>query len=259
MKYFDAHAHLQLENYDTDRDAVLERMRQIETGAIMVGVDLKISRQAVALAEQYDFLWAAVGLHPNDNPEEQFDEEAFAELAEHSRVVAIGECGLDYFRSGGTEEEKAAQKARFEKQINLAAKVRKPLIIHCRNAHDDMLAILAEAKQKYGDALSIVMHFFTVSGEIAQKYIDLDCYLSFPGPVTYTDMYDDSIRLAPMGRILSETDSPFAAPVPYRGQRNEPAYVKEVVKKLAAVKNVPPEEIAAHILENTRRVFGISA
>ena len=257
MNYFDAHAHLQLENYDADRDAVLARMRESGTGAIMVGVDLKTSREAVVLAERYDYLWAAVGLHPNDNPTEAFDDVAFAELAAHPRTVAIGECGLDYFRSGGTDEEKAAQKTRFEAQIALAARVGKPLIIHCRNAHEDMLTILADAKREYGDKLVIVMHFFTVSGAVAQKYIDLDCYLSFPGPITYADMYDDSIRLAPLERILSETDSPFAAPVPYRGKRNEPVYAQEVVKKLATIKGIESAEIARQILVNARRVFRI--
>lgn len=258
MKFFDAHAHLQLSQFDEDRDAVIARMIESETGAIMIGVDLKTSREAVALAEQYDFLWAAVGLHPNDNPAEQFDVVAFEELARHARVVAIGECGLDYFRSGGTDEERTAQKERFAAQIALAARVGKPLIIHCRNAHDDMIAMLTHAKAQYGEKLAIVMHFFTVSGEVAQRYIDLDCYLSFPGPITYTDMYDDSIRLAPLERILCETDAPFAAPVPHRGKRNEPSYVSQVVEKLAAVKGVAPEEMREAILQNATRVFSLN-
>ncbi len=255
MRFFDAHAHLQLSHFDNDRDAVIVRMRETETGAIMVGVDLATSKAAVALAEQYDFLWAAVGLHPNDSPEEKFDTIAFEGLARHPRVVAIGECGLDYFRSGGTNEEKAAQKERFEAQIALAAKVGKPLIIHGREAHSDMLAMLADARAKYGDSLGIVMHFFTASGEIAQKYLDIGCYLSFPGPITYADMYDDSIRIAPIERILSETDSPFAAPVPHRGKRNEPVYVSHIVQKMAEVRGIDPETASQKILENARRVF----
>jgi TatD DNase family protein len=257
MKLFDAHCHLQLSQFDADKDAVLQRMREKEMGAIVIGVDLATSREAVALAEAHDFLWAAVGLHPNDNPKEEFDAAAFEGLAEHPRVVAIGECGLDYFRSGGTPEEKLAQKERFEKQIQLAIKVGKPLIIHCRNAHDDMLEILGAHRKNGGESLEIVIHFCTVSGELAQKYLDLGCYLSFPGPITYTDMYDDSINVAPVERILAETDSPFAAPVPHRGQRNEPAYVGDVVKKIAALKGMPTEEMAAQIVKNSREAFSL--
>ncbi len=213
MKLFDAHCHLQLSQYDADRAEVIARMREHEMGAIVIGVDLATSRGALELAQSHDFLWAAMGLHPNDNPKEEFDMDAFEVLAREPKVVAIGECGLDYFRSGGTDEEKIAQKVRFQKQIGLAVKVGKPLIIHCRNAHDDMLEILnSYSAELKSEKLQAVIHFCTVSGELAQKYLDLGCYLSFPGPITYTDMYDDSIRVAPLDRILSETDSPFAAP-----------------------------------------------
>lgn len=234
-------------------------MREVGVGAVVIGTDLPESRDAVALAEKHDFLWAAVGLHPNDNLAEQFDEAAYLELAQHPKVVAIGECGLDYFRSGGTPEEKATQKDRFEKQIHLAIKVGKPLIIHCRNAHDDMLEILFAYSRELADKkLRAVIHFCTVSGEVAQKYIDLGCYLSFPGPITYTDMYDDSIRVAPLDRILAETDSPFAAPVPHRGARNEPAYVEEVVNKIASLKGSSPEDMARQVVENSRKAFGLA-
>lgn len=257
MRYFDAHAHLQLNEFDTDRDQVLDRMRNTETGAVMVGVDLETSRQAVHLAEQYDFLWAAVGLHPNDNPREQFDVVAFTELARHPRVVAIGECGLDYFRSGGTPEEREAQLHRFDLQIALAAEVRKPLIIHCRNAHEDMIARLTTARREYGNDLAIIIHFCTVSGDIAQQYLDLGCYLSFPGPVTFTDMYNDSIRLTPFDRMLVETDSPFAAPAPMRGRRNEPSYVVYVSDKIAKIHDVPEERVRNAVLQNVHTLFGI--
>lgn len=259
MDLFDAHCHLQLSQFDADRAETLSRMRERKMGALVIGVDLATSRGAVALAEEHDFLWAAVGLHPNDNPKEEFDTEAFADLAKHPRIVAIGECGLDYFRSGGTPEEKAAQKERFEKQILLAMQAGKPLIIHCRNAHDDMLEILSSySAQLESGELRAVIHFCTVDGELAQKYLALGCYLSFPGPITYTDMYDESVRVAPLDRILSETDSPFAAPVPYRGQRNEPAYAEHIVAKIAALKDVSLEEMRAYIVENSRRIFGIA-
>ena len=260
FKFFDAHCHLQMPQFDADRGEVLARMREKEMGGVIPGVDLATSAAALALAKQHDFLWAAVGLHPNDNLDEEFDAARYEELAKDPKVVAVGECGLDYFRSGGTPEESAswrsAQKKRFEAQIELALIVKKPLIIHCRNAHDDMLEILSDYMGNH-KSLEVIIHFATMTGELAQKYIDLGCYISFPGPITYTDMYDESIRVAPLDLILSETDSPFAAPVPNRGKRNEPAYVAEVVRKIATIKNIPLEEMARQITLNSQRVFGI--
>jgi TatD DNase family protein len=256
FKLFDSHCHLQFPQYDADRGDILARMQEKGMGAVVIGTDLATSKAGVELAAQHDFLWAAVGLHPNDNLEEEFDAQAFEELARDSKVVGIGECGLDYFRSGGTPEERTAQRDRFEAQISLALKVDKPLIIHCRNAHDDMLEILS-AQKKMHPELKIIIHFFTGTGELAQKYLDLGCYLSFPGPITYADMYDESIRVAPLNRILSETDAPFAAPVPFRGKRNEPAYVEHVVAKIAAMKNLPAAEMGERIVENTQLIFKI--
>jgi TatD DNase family protein len=256
LKFFDAHCHLQLPQFDADRATIISHLLKNGLGAIVVGVDFTTSREAVELAEQYDFLWAAIGLHPHDNVAEEFDMASYRELASDPKVVAIGECGLDYFRSGETEEERDAQKRRFENQIALAVKVGKPLIIHCRDAHDDMLAILKEHVGKHPE-LKVIIHFFTGTGELAKQYLDLGCYLSFPGPITYTDMYDESIRVAPLDKILSETDSPFAAPVPFRGKRNEPVYVEEVVKKIAAIKGVSVDDMAAQILENAKKVFAL--
>jgi TatD DNase family protein len=256
IKFFDAHGHVQLPQFDVDREEVLERMETGRCGGIVVGTDFASSREALELADSRDFLWAAVGLHPHDNVEEEFDAASYHELAADPKVVAIGECGLDYFRSGTTKEEREAQKRRFQSQIALAVEVGKPLMIHCRDAHEDMLVILKEHMGTHPE-LKVIIHFFTGTGELAKQYLDLGCYLSFPGPITYTDMYDESIRVAPLDKILSETDSPFAAPVPFRGKRNEPIYVEEVVKKIAAIKNISVEEMAARILENAKKVFGI--
>jgi TatD DNase family protein len=230
MEYFDAHCHLYTPQFDADRTEVLSRMESLQLGAIVVGTDYQESVQALELAVQHSFLWASVGLHPNDNADEVFDYEKYKALAQHPKVVAIGECGLDYFRGGSTDEEKDKQKTRFQAQIDLAHDIAKPLIVHCRNAHDDMVAVLTAACAQYPN-LKVVIHFCTVSGEVAQKYLDLGCYLSFPGPVTYTTDYDESIRVCPLDRMLCETDSPFAAPVPNRGKRNEPAYVCATLSK----------------------------
>ena len=255
MKLFDSHCHLQLPQFDSDRTEVLARMQKQEVGGVVVGTDLETSTAAVALAQMHDFLWASIGLHPNDNVKEVFDEASFVALAQNKKVVAIGECGLDYFRSGGTDDEKLAQKERFEKQIQLAIQTNKALIVHCRNAHDDMLEIVG----KYASQLQnkIIIHFFTGTVQLAQKYIDLGCFLSFPGPITYTDMYDESIKITPLDKILSETDSPFAAPIPFRGKRNEPMYVEEVVKKIAGLKGVSLEKMSNQILLNSQRIFGL--
>lgn len=260
MRYFDSHCHLQLPQFDADREAVLMRMQEQKVGGVVVGTDLETSRAALELAKTRDFLWASVGLHPNEEyiglPYVELEE-----LAKDPKVVAIGECGLDYFRSGGTDEEKSAQKKRFEMQIALAQKVNKVLIIHCRDsqqriantksAHGDILAILQEQKL----TIPVVIHFFTGSAELAQHYLALSCYLSFPGPITYTDQYDESIRATPLKKILSETDSPFAAPVPHRGMRNEPNFVVEVVHKISALKGISTEAAGEQITRNSQLVF----
>ena len=250
LKYFDSHCHLHFPQFDADRDAVLARMKEKDMGAVLIGTDLQTSITALELARQHDFLWASVGLHPND--EEEFDVSKYEALAQDSKVVAIGECGLDYLRS-----KPIGQKERVERQIALAKKLNKTLVVHCRNAHDDMLDILSNSPELKNKNLTVVMHFFTGSGELAQKYLDLGCYLSFPGPVTYTDMYDESILICPLDKMLIETDAPFAAPVPFRGKRNEPAYVIEVAAKIAVVKGISVEEVAQATAKNAKKVFGL--
>lgn len=246
MKLFDAHCHIYLSQFDADRAEVLAHMKDLDMGAIVVGTDYEESVQALELAKQHDFLWASVGLHPNDNVDEVFDVAKYEELARDPKVVAVGECGLDYYHTDG-----AGQKERFLQQIELAEKVQKPLIIHCRDAHDDLLAMFATKMP----SVPVIIHFFTGSGELAQKYLALGCYLSFPGPITYTDMYDESVRLTPLDKLLIETDSPFAAPVPNRGKRNEPAYVLEVVKKIAVIKGISEEEVASAAVTNATQIF----
>lgn len=249
MQLFDAHCHLQMPQFDADRAEVLSRMRESGVGAIIIGTDYETSQAGLQLAKQYDFLWASIGLHPNDNVDELFDTARYEELASDPKVVAIGECGLDYFRTTGQGQQK-----RFEAQIELAQKLNKALILHCRNAHEDMQVILRMRQP----TVPVIVHFFTGSGELAQQYLDMGCYLSFPGPITYTDMYDDSIRLCPLDKMLIETDAPFAAPVPNRGKRNEPAYVARVAEKIAAVKGIEVEKIIEATIKNASSVFSLA-
>ena len=248
MRLFDAHCHLHFKQFDADRAEVLARMSEDGVGAVLIGTDYATSQAAMQLAEQHEFLWASVGLHPTELTEE-FDPEKYEALAKHPKVVAIGECGLDYFRITGQ-----GQRGRFEAHIALAQKLGKALVIHCRNAHEDMLVLLEKNKP----TVPVIMHFFTGSGELAQKYLDLGCYLSFPGPITYTDEYDDSIRVCPMEKMLIETDAPFAAPVPNRGKRNEPSYVEHVAAKIAAVKGISTEEVLAATLRNASHAFSVT-
>lgn len=247
MRLFDAHCHLQMPQYDADRAEVLARMEEKDVGALVIGVDYATSKAALELAKQHDFLWAAVGLHPNDA--EVFDAAQYEALAKDEKVVAIGECGLDYVRSAPD-----GQKEKFLAQVDVAERAGKPLVIHCRNAHEDMLLLLAER----APSVPVIIHFFTGSGELAERYLALGCHLSFPGPITYTDMYDESIRVCPLERLLVETDAPFAAPIPHRGKRNEPAFVEQVAEKVAYVKQVPPAVVAEASLANSKRVFRFS-
>ncbi|MES2203216.1 MAG: TatD family hydrolase [Patescibacteria group bacterium] len=248
FKLTDAHCHLQMPQYDADRAEVLARMQEAGMGAIVVGTDLEMSKAAIALAEGHSFLRASVGCHPNHS--EQFDIKDYEHLAGHPKVVAIGECGLDYFRS-----DKTGQHEKFLAHIELAERLGKALIVHCRDAHDDCYSLLQ--KTAIAQSVPVIIHFCTVSGELAQKYLDLGCYLSFPGPVTFTNMYDDSIRVCPMERMLIETDAPFAAPAPYRGKRNEPLYVAEVAGKIAALKGLEVEEVTHQTSLNFQRIFQI--
>lgn len=253
---FDAHCHLQMPQYKDDLPAVLTRMEERHMGAVVIGTDYATSASGVELARKHSFLWASVGLHPNDNLDEEFDVAAYEALASNPKVVAIGECGLDYFRTEETDENKEKQKTRFLAHIELAQKLGKALVVHCRNAHDDCSQMLSHAREN-GLSVPIVIHFFTGSGELAQKYLDLGCHLSFPGPVTYTTEYDDSIRVCPMDKLLIETDAPFAAPVPYRGKRNEPAYVEHIAAKIAACKGMSAEEVALQSAKNASSVFSL--
>lgn len=263
MRLFDSHCHIYLPEFDADREAVLSRMREKDMGAIVIGTNYEESTDALNLARQHDFLWASVGLHPNDNPEEEFDIARYRALAEDPKVVAIGECGLDFYRGDRAEVEER-QRARFQKHIELALALKKPLIIHCRSsknsvdAQEDMLEILSAYSHELADGrLKAVLHFFTSTKEVAEKYLALGCYLSFPCVITFTNMYDDAVRAAPLDRILSETDSPFAAPAIMRGKRNEPVYVEEAFKRLAELKGISVDGMGQKIVENSLSVFGL--
>ena len=270
MKYFDAHTHVNFAAFDSDRDEAIARAK--EAGVVMnvVGTQRDTSTSAVALAQKYDNVYATIGLHPihtsrsyHDEKElggggkaftsrgEVFDAEAYEELGKNERVIAIGECGLDYYRCD--ESSKELQKEVFIEHIGLANKLQKPLMLHIRNAYEDALEILRTHAKVRGDT-----HFFAGDWEIAKKFLDLGFTLSFTGVLTFTHDYDEVVRSAPLDMILSETDAPYVAPQPHRGKRNEPSYVVEVVRAIARIRGADEHVVGATLAENARRVFGVA-
>lgn len=261
MKFFDAHSHIHGKEFDADRGDVLARMRAGGVSTITVGTHLESSRGAVLLAEKEKDVWATVGLHPTDT-KEPFDYGAYKELALNSKVVAIGECGLDYFWEED-KREREKQKERFAAQIELAIEVDKPLMIHSRvsrrsmDAYEDVLSILKNDFSSDLGKLRGNVHFFTGDEKIARGFLELGFTMSFTGVITFTEDYNEVIKFLPLRHILSETDCPYVAPVPYRGKRNEPAFVVEVTEKLAEIKELPLEVVVETIRGNITRLFGI--
>jgi TatD DNase family protein len=262
VRYIDAHCHLQFDQYDADRDAIAALMREKGVAGIAIGCDSGSSQKAVALAEQHDHLFASIGHHPN-HTDDPFDEAAFRALAAHPKVVAIGECGLDFFRPTVVDDaEKARQKELFNTQIEIAAELDKPLIIHSRpskgtqDAYHDVIAMLTEAKQAHPN-LRGDMHFFVGGVEEASALVALGFTLSFTAVITFARDYDAVIKSVPLSAILAETDAPYVAPASRRGQRNDPLAVIEVAAHIAQIRGEDPELIRTALLQNTRRIFGL--
>ena len=262
MEIIDTHSHFNLEQFAADTPESIVRMEDAGVGTICIGVDLDTSQKAVALATKNESIWAIVGQHPTEW-EKPFDIDAFEKLVGDARVVGIGECGLDYYReTERTENAKDMQKFLFMQQIEIAHEMNLPLMLHIRpqqgsmDAYEDALKILENHKIIYPD-LRGTAHFFVGNTEIAQRFLDLGFYISFSGVITIFPEYEEVVRFVPLDRILPETDAPFAAPVPYRGKRNEPAYVIEVVKKIAELKNLSFDETKAVLLQNTKTLFTI--
>lgn len=267
FKLVDSHAHVQFPAYDADHEAVIGRALEAGVGMVNIGTQYSTSDDAVKLAEKYDEgVWATVGFHPNHldikvhhdaqelraRNQEVFEIKKFLQLVRHPKVVAVGECGLDYFRSG--LETKEAQREVFEQQIALANEIKKPLIIHCRQAFADLIEIL-DSKFQILNSPAGVVHFFSGSWDDAKKLLDLGFYLGFGGVITFARDYDEVVTKVPLDRLLVETDAPYVAPAPYRGKRNEPAYVTETVKKIAELRGIPYDEVVETTTANARTLF----
>lgn len=244
MRIIDSHCHPQFPQYDEDRDLVVRAALSEGVGMICVGTDLQSSEAAIQLAEKYEGIWASVGLHPNDVGSE-FSIRAFEDLARSSKkVVAIGEIGLDYYRTSNKEGQRKA----FEAQLELAHLLALPVIVHCRDAHSDMRQII-EAPG--------VIHSFTGTKEEAQSYAEKGLFLGFNGILTFTDQYDAAALAAGLGHILLETDSPYLAPAPYRGKRNVPNNVTLIAEKLSRIYKEDVLTIIKHTKANTVNLFNI--
>jgi len=274
MKLFDSHCHLQFPQFSDDREEIVSRLKQADIKIVNVGTNLEDSRKAVELTEKYpDIMWASTGVHPNDaNSEIDFNE--FKQLARDEKVVAIGECGLDYFRIMNNESGiREKQKKTFTKQVELAKELKKPVVLHCRpsfgtqDACEDAIDIIENLKFKIENCGNGVAHFFSGSKETARKFLDLGFYISFAGPITFppkagqpradASEYKEIVEFVPMDKILVETDAPFAAPVPYRGKRNEPAYVEFIARQIAEWKGVSFDKVAVQTHNNAKALFKI--
>ncbi len=269
-QFFDIHAHVNATQFDSDRAEVLSRMREAGVWSVQVGTDSK-SSQDVAIMASFadDGVYASIGVHPIDDRNECFDEVLFTDIVAGKNVVAIGECGLDYSRQSDVSDiaaEKVRQKELFEAQIDFALAHNLPLMIHCRDsdkkladAHRDVLAIFSTRKKLAGSRLRGNIHFFSQTIDIAREYFALDFTISFTGVITFSREYDKVIQLAPLDRIMSETDCPYVTPIPHRGKRNEPIFVEEVVKKIAEIRGEDFEVVRKALVQNAMRVFNIEA
>jgi len=274
MKYIDCHAHINFAAYDEDREAVIARAKEAGVAIINVGTQKDTSASAVELAENNEYMYAIIGIHPihtdkcfHDEDElgpgnkeftsrgESFDYDYYKNLAQKEKVVGIGECGLDYFRLDNDTKEKQVEA--FEKQIELANEVGKPLMLHIRpgekgEAYKDAISILKNKAKVKGNS-----HFFAGTEEEAKMFLDIGYTMSFTGVITFTNDYDNLIKYIPLDMMLSETDCPYVTPKPHRGKRNEPLFVTEVVKRIAELKGISIEETRERLLKNAEDFFNI--
>lgn len=271
----DTHAHLNFSAFKDDADEAAKRALENNIWIINVGSQYSTSERAVLMAEKYpEGVFAAIGLHPihlseeifkdkvDENEEvefhpsvEEFDEEKYLKLAESKKVVAVGEIGLDYFHNSENIEY---QKEVFRKQIDTAIKLDLPVIIHCRKAHNDVMEILRDKKKIYGEKLRGVIHCF--SGKLSQAKIyteEMGFLLGFNGIITFDRSYDKVLREIDLKYILTETDCPYLTPIPFRGKRNEPLYVKYVAEKIAEIRNIDLDEVEKITTKNARSLFDI--
>jgi TatD DNase family protein len=257
MELIDTHCHLDWQAFDPDREAVIDRaVRAGVRRMISIGVDVPSSRRAIEIAEQHTAVYAAVGVHPNDCAD--FNAVVLNEvrsLAQHPKVVAIGEIGLDYYWH---RVDRDVQARAFRAQLELAAEINKPVIIHSRDAAPDVVRAL-ESFTAQTASLPGTLHSYFDDLDIARRVFSLGFYIGVTGPITFkkSDREREIIRQVRNDRLLLETDAPFLTPVPHRGKRNEPAYVRHVAETIALVRKQSLEEVARQTTHNAEQLFGL--
>lgn len=281
LSLIDIHAHVNFSAFEEDRADVVKRALEAGVGMINVGTKFETSRLAVEIASQYEGVYAIIGLHPihtvtsfHDIDEigkggeafvsgaEVFDKEKYKTIVT-KKVVGVGETGLDYFRNN--RDSKEVQREAFVGQIEFAAMHHLPLMLHVRSsegsmdAYHDVYEILQSYRNEFTKELIANVHFFAGDIEVAQKFLDLGCTISFTGVITFARQYEKLVKFVPLDRIMAETDCPYVAPHPYRGERNEPRHVREVVAKIARTKGVEESQMRAIILNNTKKFFSLTA
>ncbi|MEI7457426.1 MAG: TatD family hydrolase [Nitrosomonadales bacterium] len=252
MSFIDSHCHINFHELAENIDDVLAKMQQNEVlAALCVSVNLRDFPSVLALASEYQNIYASVGVHPDYEDVEEPTVARLVELAQHPKIIAIGETGLDYYRLTGALDW---QRERFRNHIRAARECGKPLIIHTRSAAEDTLRLMAE---EGADQAGGVMHCFTENWEVAQAALDMDFYISFSGIVTFKNALQikEVVQRVPLDRILIETDSPYLAPVPFRGKLNQPAYVKHVAEEIALLRGISVDEVGRQTSENFARLF----
>jgi TatD DNase family protein len=257
-KYIDIHAHINFADFSDDRDEVVSRAQKNGVSIINVGTRHTTSIEVTRLTEKYENMYATIGVHPIYADKEEFNENAFSELLENKKVVAIGECGLDYYHlSGNVEAMKEKQKEIFRKQIELAIKFDRPMMIHCRDAYGDILEMLNEYKKPAGETLRGNIHFFAGTKNEAEKFLNLGFHLSFTGVITFAPQYKELVEFVPIDKIHAETDCPYVSPAPNRGKRNEPVFVIDVVKKIAEIKQISVDDLSKQLILNAQKLFNL--
>ena len=254
----DTHAHIDVADYDEDREAVIQRAR--ESGVqymVNIGCDVESSYRSMELSEQYDFIYATAGVHPHDV--KSIDANTYTHLRQlllHPKVIALGEIGLDYFKNYSPQDE---QRTHFRKQIQLAREMNKPIVIHSRDANEDIIAILSDFYPKDPIAHSGIFHCFSGDQKLADKALEMGFYISFSGSVTFkkSDGLRDVAKTIPADRLFAETDCPYLTPAPHRGKRNEPAYVNFTAERLAEIRGLKIEDVERTMALNFFELFGI--
>lgn len=259
---FESHAHYDDRQFDVDREKLLENLPFQNVGVIVnVGSDIRSSKESITLAHQYDYIYAAIGVHPDEvDTMKEADMEELSHMAKETKVVAIGEIGLDYFRKEGNAY-KSVQKEWFCRQLDLAKEIEKPVIIHSRDAAEDTIQILRDFRKENPQIENPgVIHCYSYSPELAKEYVAMGFYIGIGGVVTFKNAKKlvETVAQIPLERILVETDSPYLCPEPNRGKRNDSSQIRYVIDRIADIRGIAPEEVEKQTEMNARKMYRLS-